>query len=344
MAQNRLMVFVTQPGVVDLREQPIPDLGSEDVLIQVKASSICGSDLHIYKGKHPAVNLPVPIGHEISGIIEKKGTGVNHLSVGDRVAVEPVIACGDCHFCQRGDYHLCQNISFQYRQGQGGFTQYFIVHQRWTHSLPEEISFAEGALIEPLSVAVHAARKSGMIPGGTCAIFGAGAIGLLLLQVLRSMGCTQSFVIDIQQHRLDVAQSLGATYTIHNQNQDAVSYILEKTGGLGVDVAFEAVGIQPTLHQALHAVRKGGNTVLVGLFEQPEISLPANIFVQKEITLTGSQGYAWDFQRAIALVQNHQIELQPLITHRFHLNQIRDAFQVLLDPQHKAIKAIIEFD
>lgn len=341
---TRPMAIVTHPGVIEFQDRPLPELGLNDVQIRVKAVSICGSDLHIFKGKHPAAPLPVPVGHEISGMVEKIGVEVSKLQLGDRVAIEPVIACGKCHFCQRGQYHLCTQISFQYRQGQGGFTPNFIVSEEWAHLLPDNVSYAEGALVEPLSVAVHAVTKSGIGLGNTSAIFGAGAIGLLLLQLIRLSSGGNTFVVDIQDHRLRTAEELGATVGLNNLSVDAIQEIFELTGGLGVDFAFEAVGLEVTLVQALKALKKGGSAVLVGLFEKPEINLPANIFVQKEIGLLGSQGYCWDFQTALTLLAGGHLNLDRLITHQLPLAQLADAFDLLMDPQSEAIKVVIKLD
>ena len=337
----RPMVFVTQPGKVEIWERPIPSLGESDVLIKVKATTLCGSDLHIFKGKHPAVSLPVPVGHEIAGEVAEVGSGVTKVKPGDRVTVEPVIVCGECHYCQRGDYHLCANISFQYRQGQGGLTTDFVAPERWVHLLTEGISNAAGALIEPLAVAVHAVRLANLDISESVAVFGAGAIGLLILQVARATGSGKVFITDIRDARLEAALSFGASNTLNGSKYDVVERILEQTGGLGVHCAFEAVGLERTLNQALQSIQKGGRAVLVGLFETRDIRIPANIFVQKEISLTGSQGYHWDFQRAIELVRKDKINIEKMITHQFHLDQTQDAFETLIDPKQDAVKVVI---
>jgi 2-desacetyl-2-hydroxyethyl bacteriochlorophyllide A dehydrogenase len=335
------MVFITQPGKVEIRERPIPPLGELDVLIKVRAAALCGSDLHIYKGKHPTVSLPVPVGHEIAGEVEEVGAGVTKVKPGDRVTVEPVIICGECHYCQRGDYHLCANISFQYRQGQGGLTTDFVAPERWVHLLPNGISYPAGALIEPLAVAVHAVRLANLNIAESVAIFGAGAIGLLILQVARASGAGEVFITDIRDARLGVALELGASGAFNSSKCNAVEKVLEQTGGLGVRRAFEAVGLEVTLAQALQSLQKGGQAVLVGLFEADSICIPANLFVQKEISLTGSQGYHWDFQRGIELVQRGDIDLEKMITHQFPLQHTQKAFETLFDQNQDAIKVVI---
>jgi 2-desacetyl-2-hydroxyethyl bacteriochlorophyllide A dehydrogenase len=335
------MAFITEPGKIEFRDVPVPELGPEDVLIAVKAAAICGSDLHIFKGKHPAVDLPVPVGHEVAGQVTRVGAQVTRFEPGDRVTVEPVIACGECFFCKRGEYHLCSEISFQYRQGQGALTTHFVANQQWVHRLPEGMPYTQGALLEPLSVAVHAVSKANVGLGDTIAVFGAGAIGLLVLQLAQAAGAGEVFVVDIQPHRLEAATSLGAQ-ALDNSSGDVVCEIYARTEGLGVECAFEAVGLASTLRQTLTVLRKGGQAVLIGLFEKGEILIPANIFVQKEISLAGSQGYCWDFQTAIKLVTQGQVNLRKLITHQFPLAEAQVAFDALMTPQEKAMKIVIK--
>lgn len=338
------MAMVTAPGKVEFRERTLPEIGPRDVLVRVKAASICGGDLHIFKGQHPFAALPVAVGHEISGEVVKIGEGVSRVEKGDRVVVEPVIVCERCHFCRRGQYHLCEEISFQYRMGQGGFTPYFVTRENWVHKLPDGVSYAEGALVEPLSVAVHAVNKSSIQLGQTSAIFGAGAIGLLILLLTKLSGGGDTFIVDIHDFRLDKALELGSKAVFNNLGEDVINRIYEHTSLLGVDKAFEAVGVDVTLVQSLQVLKKGGTAVMVGLFEEPQVNIPANIFVQKEITLTGSQGYCWDFQTALTLIGQRQIDLKPLITHQLPLSQIQEAFDLLMAPKNEAVKVVLNAD
>ncbi len=338
------MAFVTAPGKVEFREKSLPKLSSKDVLIKVKATAICGSDLHIFKGKHPAAPLPVAIGHELSGEVLRIGNRVSKVKEGDRVVVEPVIVCGECYFCRRGEYHLCMNISFQYRKGQGGFAPYFVVEEDWVHPLPEDVSFEEGALVEPLSVAIHAMKKGNLRFGQSIAIFGAGAVGLLVLVLSRLAGAGEVFVVDVQEHRLKKAKELGAFETFDNSKEDAAERILEKTSKLGVDRSFEAVGLEGTLVQSLKVLKKGGTAILVGIFENPEVRIPANIFVQREISLIGSQGYCWDFQTALKMLERGEVKLKEIITHVLPLSSLEEALELLMDPKSKATKVIIKYE
>lgn len=342
MEKSYPMAIVTAPGRVEFRERKLPRLSSKDVLIGVKATSICGSDLHIFKGKHPAAPLPVAIGHELSGEVLSIGKKVSKVKEGDRVVVEPVITCGRCHFCRRGEYHLCMDISFQYRKGQGGFSPYFVASEDWVHPLPPNVTFEEGALVEPLSVAIHAVKKGNLQLGHSVAVFGAGAVGLLVLVLSRLSGAGEVFVVDVQGHRLKKARELGAFQVLDNLKEDAVQMIFERTSQLGVDRSFEAVGLERTLLQSLKVLKKGGTSILVGLFENPEVKIPANIFVQREIALMGSQGYCWDFQTALRMLEEGRVKLKPIMTHVLPFRSLQKAFELLTDPKGKAIKIVIK--
>ena len=342
--KTRPMAYVTEPGRIELREVPLPEPGARDVHLSVRAATICGSDLHLFKGQHPAVGLPTPVGHELAGEVVAVGAEVREVKLGDRVAVEPVIACGECVYCRQGQYHLCVDISFQYRRGQGSFTTDFIAPERWVHRLPDQASYAEGALLEPLAVALHAQAKSGLGLGERSLIFGAGAIGLLLLQAVRLAGSGETWVVDVNDYRLQMASHFGATRVLNNLSANVLQEVFEHTSGLGMDCCFEAIGLQTTLVQALQALKKGGQAVLVGLFEQPTIAIPANIFVQREISLTGSQGYCWDFQTGVELLASGQVDLRGLITHEYALEQIQSAFDTLMDRDNRAMKVVVNID
>lgn len=337
------MAVVTAPGRVEFKKRALPPLGPHDILLRVKASSICGGDLHLFKGKHPLASLPMAIGHEISGEVIEIGQAVSKVSAGDRVAVEPVIICEACHFCRRGEYHLCQNIRYQYSAGQGGFTPYFVASENWVHRLPDFVSYEEGALLEPLAVAVHAARKAQLDLGHSAAIFGAGGIGLFLLQVAKAAGCGSVFIVDLLEHRLNTALSLGASQAINAAREDSVERILKETDNLGVDRSFEAVGLEKTLQQSALSLKKGGICVLIGLFEDPlDVKFPVNLFAQREIQVRGCRGYCWDFQVALELIKNGQVKLKPLISHQLPLPDLPRAFEILLDPKAQARKVVIQ--
>lgn len=336
------MAMIPEPGRIEFREVELRDPQLEEVLIKVHAAAICGSDLHLFKGKHPSATLPSAVGHELAGEVYQVGKDVRNFQVGDRVTVEPVIACGQCHYCQRGAYHLCENISFQYRKGQGAFAEYFYAPMHRTYKLSDSISYDEGTLIEPLSVALHAVKKSGISIGQSSAVIGGGAIGLLVSMLLNNLTGIKPFVADINDFRVQRAIDLGAHGIFTHRGEDLVKTVLEHTNGLGVDHSFEAVGMEVTLTQALQAIRKGGKVTLLGIFEDLLPKIPINLFVQREITLSGSQGYAWDFQDSIDLVREGRINLSELVTTRLPLDELQHGFDLLCQPGNNQVKVIFE--
>ena len=344
MSSKYPMAMVFEPGRIEFEELEVAEPGPGQVLIRTKAVSICGSDLHAFHDRHPFAPLPAALGHELSGEVAETGLKVDKVKPGDRVVLEPVITCHQCEFCARGDYHLCAKISFHHRQGQGAFTPFFLADQDWVHLLPDNVSFEEGALVEPLSVAIHALGRAGLKMGQSLAIFGAGAIGLLLLLLARRAGAGEVFVADVKNYQLKMAGKLGATAVFDNRAAQAGEEILVRTKGLGVDAAFEAVGLEATLNQALECLKKGGTAVVVGLMSRDRVSLPANLFVAKEITLRGSQGYCRDFQTALTLLRLGALDLKPLVTHTLPPEKLQKGFELLSRPDSEAIKVVIKYD
>jgi 2-desacetyl-2-hydroxyethyl bacteriochlorophyllide A dehydrogenase len=336
------MAFIPQPGEIEFRDMPLRDPKPHEVMIKVRTAAICGSDLHLFKGKHPSVSLPSAVGHELAGEVVQVGEKVAGFIAGDRVTVEPVIACGSCYYCQRGEYHLCANISFQYRKGQGAFSEYFYAPENRTYKLLAGVSFEEGALIEPLSVALHAVKKSGIRIGQSSAVIGSGAIGLLVTMLLHNLTGVKPFIADINDFRVQKAIQLGAHGVFTGRGEDLKEMIMSHTDRLGVDCAFEVVGLDTTLVQALEVIKKGGKVMLLGIFDEPLPRIPINLFVQRDISLVGTQGYAWDFQDSIKLVSEGRIKISELITTRLPLDQLQKGFELLLHPQNNQIKVIIK--
>ena len=344
MKNTHPMAMVFEPGKVEFRDHEVPEPGPGQVLIKTRAVSVCGSDVHTFHGKHPFAPLPAALGHELAGEIVGLGPHAGRFEIGDRVVLEPIIVCGKCEFCIQGDYHLCRSVSFHHRQGQGAFTPYFVSDEKWVHSLPDNVSYEEGALVEPLAVAIHAVERAGLKMGDSVAVFGAGAIGLLILMLAKLSGAGDVFCVDVQDFRLKKALDLGANEVFDNRSGNAVDKILERTGGLGVNAAFEAVGIPLTVNQTLTVLKKGGTAVIVGLSSTPEIAIPSNIFVAKEITLRGSQGYCRDFKTALKLLENGSVDLKPLVTHTFPPIKVQEAFDSLDDPALEAVKVVVQYD
>ncbi len=353
---------IPQPHVLELVTGPTPQPGPGEVLIRVKAAAICGSDLHLYRGRHPDAPLPSAVGHELAGDVvavgpdvvnvvpavgvaapstAKDGAAAAKLGPGDRVIVEPVLPCGECEFCRGGRYNRCVHISFGYRRGHSGLADHYVAPARWVHRLPAGLSYEEGAIIEPLAVAVHAVRTGQVGLGDRVAVFGAGPVGLLVAQVCRAAGAAEVWVVDIRESRLALASRVGATGTVNARVTNPVQALAEATGGRLVTHAFEAVGSEMTLVQALDVLRKGGKAILIGIFENTEVRLQAPVFVRKEVSLEGVSGYCGDFPPAIALAASGRVDLRSLITHSFPLARVDEAFRTAASAEAGACKVIV---
>lgn len=330
---------ITSAKTIDFIEREIPEPEEHQVLIRIKASCICGSDLHIYKDRHPAVRPPVTVGHEFAGEVVKTGVMVTNVKTGDRVTVEPVVTCGICPACRRGDYGYCENISFTYRCGDGAMADYFVGKDERVYKLPDGMSYEEGALTEPMAVALHAVKRADVRLGDKVVVIGAGAIGIFVAAICRYLGAAEVVVSDFSEFRLDVAAQMGATRTVCPMKESLENVINGMSEGKGFDKAFECVGLEETFNQALLSVRTNGLVTDIGIFEKQQVVFDASLLVKKEIRIQGSQGYCWDFDDAIRLVRD--LNIKPLITHRFPLERLKDAFDTLLSPGSDAIKVCL---
>jgi L-iditol 2-dehydrogenase len=302
---------------LEIAEVPTPGVGAGEVLIRVGACGICGSDVHGYDGSSGRRIPPIVMGHEAAGRIAAVGAGVTGLAEGDRVTFDSTIYCGACEYCRRGEVNLCDNrqvlgVSCGDYSRAGAFAEFVVVPARVVYKLPESISFAEAAMLEAVAVAIHAVSLAEISAESTALVVGAGTIGVLILQALRAAGCGRVFVSDVDATRLKMAKELGAEDVIY-ANDDTAAQILQRTGGVGVDVAMEAVGRNETVNAAIASVRKGGTVVLVGNIS-PDATLPLQKVVTRQIRLQGSCASAGEYPEAIALMANGAIRVKPLIT------------------------------
>ncbi len=303
---------------LEIADVPPPVPGPDDVLVRVAACGICGSDVHGYDGSSGRRIPPIVMGHEAAGTVTATGAGVRNFSVGERVTFDSTISCGACDYCVRGEINLCDNrkvlgVSCADYRCAGAFAEFVIVPQHIVHRLPESLSFSEAAMLEAVSVALHAVSLSNIAPGQTALVLGAGMIGLLTLQALRVAGCSRILVADVDASRLKLATDLGASDALLATGTKLISHISDLTHGRGVDVACEAVGLNETVRTAIDCVRKGGTLTLVGNIE-PEVKLPLQKVVTRQIRLQGSCASAGEFPQAIELVGSGRIQVKPLIT------------------------------
>lgn len=324
----------------ELFTREVPPPKSDEVVIRVRASALCGSDLHTFAAKHPSVPLPATIGHEFSGDIAALGDAVTGLSLGQRVTAEPCEACGACEACLHGEYGSCDKLSFIYRRGDGALADYITLKAKSVFPLPDSMSYEAGALIEPLAVAVHAVRRADVRLGENVLVLGAGAIGIMAAALCKRLGAKAVLISDMNAFRLDMAKKLGATHTVNpGAGEDLREAVLAVTGGLGVDKTIECVGREQTFVQAMTLLKKRGTATIVGIFEQTEITIPVMRIVNNEIRVQGSQGYCWDFPAALQMAE--EIGLDRLVTHRYPLLKLQEALETASDRTVSSVKIIL---
>jgi L-iditol 2-dehydrogenase len=292
---------------------PKPQAG--EVLLRVAACGICGSDVHGYDGSSGRRIPPIVMGHEAAGVVAAVGEGAAGFSEGDRVTLDSTVYCGECANCLRGDINLCDRREVlgvscgDYRRA-GAFAEFVSVPARIIHKLPDRLAFEDAALLEAVSVALHAVSLATIAPGSTALVVGAGTIGLLLQQALRVAGCSRVFVADPDRTRLTLSQKLGATEIISEHVEQRIS---ELTNGIGVDLVAEAVGKTDSIATSIDCVRKGGTVILVGNIT-PEVKIHLQKVVSRQLRLQGSCASAGEYPRAIELMSTGEIQVKPLIT------------------------------
>jgi L-iditol 2-dehydrogenase len=337
-------LLLSQYRHLELTDLPVPAPGRDEVLIRVAACGICGSDVHGYDGSSGRRIPPIVMGHEAAGTIESVGEAVNSLAKNDRVTFDSTIFCGECAPCLRGNINLCDRRQVlgvscgDYRRA-GAFAEFVSVPARIIHRLPENLAFSEAALLEAVAVALHAVSLVPVAQGSTALVVGAGTIGLLLQQALRVAGCSRVFVADVDPTRLKLSRDLGATTTLP-AGTDLTQQILQLTNGIGVDIAVEAVGKTETVNSAIDSVRKGGSVVLVGNIS-PEVTLPLQKVVTRQIRLQGSCASAGEYPQAIQLISSGAIQVKPLITAVAPLDEGPQWFERLYAREPNLMKVVL---
>ena len=338
-------MMLTEPKKLEIQDSPIPRFGKDEVLIRVKACGICGSDVHGYDGSSGRRIPPLIMGHEAAGLIEECGSEVSGFSKGDRVTFDSTVYCGKCSYCKKGQVNLCDNrmvlgVSCEDYRRHGAFAEFVTVPSHIIYKLPDTFPFEHAAMIEAVSVAVHAVGRISFDSGDKSLVVGAGMIGLLLIQAIRSAGCSEIIAVDMDNDRLNLAKKLGATQVINSQEVDALSFILNETEGQGVDKSFEVVGATPTVQLSIHAVRKGGSVVMVGNLA-PEVELPLQSVVTREISLFGTCASAGEYPKCIELMADGSIQVDPLISAKVALEEGPEWFDRLYGREPGLMKVIL---
>ena len=330
----------------EIQEVPSPSPGAGEVLVRVGAVGVCGSDLHGFEGRSGKRRQPgLIMGHEAAGEVAELGTGVRGWKAGDRVVIDPQIACGECLSCRSGWPHLCEHKKIigssmlEFRHG--ALAEYIAVPERQLHRLPDSVTFEEACLVEPAGCSLHVYNRSGIEVGSCIAVIGAGTIGLVALQVARMIGAGKVMVVDLAPNRLELARRLGADVTIQSDREDPVERLREETAGRGVDYVVEAVGLSLTYGYATRALRRRGKILALGFMED-SVCFPIQPILFQELSVIGSTGFALtEADTVIELIEKGRITVKPLVTHTFTLEDTQRAFETFADPAAKAIKVVV---
>lgn len=326
-------LLLTEYKHLEVTEVDEPEMTPDDVLVQVEACGICGSDIHGYDGSTGRRIPPLVMGHEAAGIVVSVGANVDDLLPGDRVTFDSMVSCGTCEFCRAGRQNLCNNrrvlgVSCGEYRRHGAFAERIAVPRRIVYRLPNEMPFEHAALVEAVSVAVHAVNVTPVKLGDTAIVVGAGMIGLLVIQAVKAAGASRVIAIDVNEKRLGVAKQLGATDTFNSKEVDVAKSVRDLTEGRGADIALEVVGATETIQTAIESVRKGGHVTLVGNVS-PTIQLPLQSVVTREISLQGTCGCNGEYPQCIELMRTGAIDVAPLITAQITLEDGPEWFKRL---------------
>ncbi len=331
-----------EPGKIELREVPKPSAGPGEVLLHIKHIGICGSDIHVFHGLHPFTSYPVVQGHEFAAVVEDVGKGVEGVSPGMKATARPQVVCGQCAPCRRGDYHICDVLKVEGFQAPGVAQDYFATTSDKLVPLPDSMTLEQGALVEPTSVAVHSTGRAGHLTGKNAVVFGAGPIGNLIAQVARSRGARKILIRDLSDYRLDIAKRCGLEHTSNAGTESMMDTKKRVFGDEGYSVAFEAVGVEATMADAVDTIEKGGTIIVVGVFgEKPRIDMA--IVGDRELKLIGSLMYKHeDYLQAVQLIASGDVVTQPLVTKRFPFEQYPNAYQFIDEQGDKSLKVMID--
>lgn len=339
-------LIYTKPYCLEYSDFPDPLVGQDDVLIRVKACGICGSDVQGFTGKTGRRIPPLIMGHEAAGVIEDFGKKVKDFQMRDRVCFDSTVYCNKCEPCRAGFYNRCEKrqvlgVSTADFRRHGAFAEYVAVPWWIVSEIPDDLSFIHAALLEPVSIATHAANRAPMSSDNTVVIIGAGTIGLFVLQACKLKGARKIIVCDINEFRLNVAKKLGADVVVNPQRSNLTEAIFKETRGKGADVTFEVVGFADTFRHAISVTKTGGHLVAVGnLQKMAEFDLQE--FVARELTFTGSYASAGEFRDCIDLVASRKIDVQPLISDVLPLADGPRAFERLLKAEENLLKIVLE--
>ncbi len=332
---------MTAPGRIEFRDVPAPALVAGQVLLRMKRIGVCGSDIHVFHGKHPYTSYPVVQGHEVSAVVEQVAPGVKGFSPGDPVTLQPQVTCGTCYPCTHGAYHICDHLKVMGFQTTGAASELFAVDASKVLHLPPGMSLEHGAMMEPLAVAVHALGRGGGAAGKKVLVLGAGPIGNLVAQAAKGSGAADVMLTDVSEVRLELARRCGLEAAVNPAKADLGEAVRKRFGESKADLILECVGAQKTIEGAVAVARKGTDIVVVGVFgDRPSVDM--GLVQDRELRLIGTLMYREpDWRDAIALAAAGKVNLEQLITDRFPFERYLDAYHLIEANRDKAMKVMV---
>lgn len=344
MNGTMIQQVMTAPKKIEFRKIAIPETGDNQVLVKIKKIGVCGSDIHVYHGTHPFTSYPVTQGHELSAEIVEIGKNVEGFTIGQKVTIEPQVYCGTCHPCRHGKYNLCESLKVMGFQTTGTASEYFAVDASKVTPLPENLTFNEGAMIEPLAVTVHACNRFPEMKGAKVAVLGAGPIGILLAQSAKGLGAESVLITDVSDTRLEIAKSVGVEFTANTMNVDFGDAMVNAFGPDKADVIYDCAGNDITMGQAIKYARKGSKIVLVAVFGKMA-TVDLAVLNDHELDLDTSMMYRHeDYVAAIRMVSEGKIQLKPLMTKHFAFEDYQKAYEFIDNNREISMKILIDVD
>lgn len=333
---------MTEPGKIEFGEVQEPKAGAGEILLRIKRIGVCGSDIHVYHGKHPFTPYPVVQGHEYCGVVEAVGEGIKDVKPGMLATARPQLVCGKCGPCQRGDYHVCEELRVQGFQAPGCAQDLFVVPKERFVPLPESLTAEQGALVEPASVGAHSTARASDLAGKNAVVLGAGTIGNMVAQFVQCRGAKNILITDISDYRLEIAQKCGIKNTSNAGKESLADAVKRVFGDEGFQVAFEAAGVEETLSAAIANIEKGGEIVVLGVFgEKPRIDMA--VVGEHELSLIGTLMYKHeDYVEAAQMIAEGKIITAPLVTKHFAFEQYPEAYKYIEAQGDKTMKVMID--
>ncbi|WP_085994078.1 zinc-binding alcohol dehydrogenase family protein [Oceanobacillus senegalensis] len=335
-------IQIPEANRIELLDVAEPNVELEDeVKIKIKRVGICGSDMHIYHGTNPLATYPRIVGHEVAGEIVKVGSNVSKVAVGDHVVIEPISYCGECYACKSGRPNVCEKVSVFGVHEDGGMREFVVIPEGQVHKVDAEIAWDEAVMAEPYTIGAQATWRGNVQEGQTVCIQGAGPIGITVLKMAKLRGAT-TIISDLTNERLEFAKENGADYTINPTEEDFKERIHDITAGEGANVVIDAVGMPSTFELSVEVASQAGNVVTLGFNATPS-SIALMPITKKELTITGSRLQTNQFGKVVELINTKQLTHNGLVTHRYHIDQAKEAFQFIEENPDKVRKLVIEF-